>query len=156
MTKSVEFDLVKHLHRQREFSEKTFGPGNRAKGVVAHIRKELVEIEQDPQDLEEWIDVVLLALDGAWRTGASPEAIAAKLYFKQGKNERREWPDWRTMSLDEPIQHVKPPEESIVEPIPLPPPPPPVRIIREDNPLRWSSRNDECGACKGMGCIWCM
>lgn len=113
--KTVEFDLVKHLKRQREFSEKTFGPGHRTKGVIAHIRKELVEIEQEPLDLEEWVDVILLALDGAWRTGASPEAIAAKLYFKQAKNERREWPDWRTMRMDEAIQHIKPDQENIVD-----------------------------------------
>jgi hypothetical protein len=122
----IEFDLVKHLHRQREFSLKTFGPGERTKGVLAHIRKELVEIEEKPQDLEEWIDVILLALDGAWRSGASPEAIAMKLYFKQSKNENREWPDWRTMSVDEPIQHVKQVEEA-----------------------GWS-----CDACKDMGCTW--
>ncbi|HHJ1578118.1 dATP/dGTP pyrophosphohydrolase domain-containing protein [Pseudomonas aeruginosa] len=64
------FDL--HLERQRRFSERTFGPGSRAAGVVDHIRKELREIEEAPGDLAEWIDVVILALDGAWRTGATP------------------------------------------------------------------------------------
>lgn len=71
------FDLVAHLHRQRAFSQRTFGPGARAQGVVDHIRKELCEIEADPTDLTEWVDVVLLALDGAWRAGYEPEQIAA-------------------------------------------------------------------------------
>ncbi len=59
------YDLVAHLYRQREFSLRTFGPGPRTAGVIDHIRKELREIEADPLDLEEWIDVVLLAFDGA-------------------------------------------------------------------------------------------
>lgn len=107
LTKEYAFfyDLVRHLIRQKEFSEKTFGPGDRWKGVVAHIRKELIEIEKAPQDLEEWIDVVLLGFDGAWRTGASPERIAKALEAKQTKNEARKWPDWRKASADTAIEH---------------------------------------------------
>src|SRR5690606_4673333 len=39
------FDMIAHLARQREFSERAFGPGPRTKGVIDHIRKELAEIE---------------------------------------------------------------------------------------------------------------
>jgi hypothetical protein len=98
------FDLLSHLARQREFSDWTFGPGARTKGVVDHIRKELKEIEANPS-LEEWIDVVILGFDGAWRSGASPEEIVAALVAKQNKNERRKWPDWRTASPDKAIEH---------------------------------------------------
>lgn len=104
----VGYDLVAHLHRQRAFSLKAFGPESRAKGVVAHIRKELTEIEADPTDLTEWIDVALLAFDGAWRAGHTPEEIVVAFNAKLAKNEAREWPDWRTRSGDEPIEHVKP------------------------------------------------
>ena len=65
----MTYDLVAHLHRQRAFSERAFGPGSRANGALDHIAKELREIAAHPADLEEWIDVVLLALDGAWRAG---------------------------------------------------------------------------------------
>jgi hypothetical protein len=99
------FDLVEYLRRQREFSEKTFGPGARTKGVIDHIRKELVEVEQDPSDLKEWIDVVTLALDGAWRAGYSPEQIVNQLDATLTRNEGRTWPDWRTMSADKAIEH---------------------------------------------------
>lgn len=99
------FDLLQYLRRQRVFSEKTFGPGDRAKGVVDHIRKELIEVEQDPRDLKEWIDVVTLALDGAWRAGYSPEQIAAQLDATLTRNEGRVWPDWRTMPTDRAIEH---------------------------------------------------
>jgi hypothetical protein len=101
-------DLVTHLQRQRRFSERTFGPGQRTAGVLDHIRKELNEIEREPTDLTEWIDVVLLALDGAWRHGHEPQAIAAALVAKQAKNEARVWPDWRTAPAGKAIEHVKP------------------------------------------------
>ena len=103
----MTFDFEKHLQRQRDFSERTFGPGSRTSGVCDHIRKELEEIEAAPQDLEEWIDVVILALDGAWRTGATPEQIVAQLVAKQTKNEGRRWPDWREAEQDKAITHIK-------------------------------------------------
>lgn len=99
------FDLVAHLHRARAFSEKAFGPASRPHGIVEHIRKELKEIEAQPNDLEEWIDVMILAIDGAWRAGYEPEEIVAALAAKQTKNEARKWPDWRTVPEGAPIEH---------------------------------------------------
>ena len=99
------FDMLAHLQRQREWSGKTFGPGARAAGVVDHIRKELVEVEADPGDLKEWIDVVILALDGAWRAGYQPQQIIDGLVAKQTKNEARAWPDWRTVPEGKAIEH---------------------------------------------------
>jgi hypothetical protein len=100
------FDFIAHVTRQSEWSRRTFGPGFRM-GVVEHIRKELKEIEADPLDLEEWIDVIILGIDGAWRAGYSPEDIAEGLAAKQLKNEARQWPDWRTVPTDKPIEHVR-------------------------------------------------
>ena len=100
-------DLVAHLYRQREFSKKTFGPPDRPHGILKHIRSELEEIEADPTDLKEWVDVVLLALDGAWRAGHSPQEIADAIVAKQTENESRSWPDWRTVEAGEPIEHER-------------------------------------------------
>jgi hypothetical protein len=102
---SGTFNLIAHIHRARAFSEKTFGPGQRTQGVVAHIKKELEEILADPDDLEEWVDVIILAIDGAWRAGYSPEQICATIEAKQFENEDRKWPDWRTVPDDAPIEH---------------------------------------------------
>ncbi|UNJ22077.1 pyrophosphohydrolase [Microcystis phage vB_MweS-yong2] len=101
------FDLIAHLHRQRAFSEKTFGPGARTKGVIDHIRKELAEIEAAPADIEEWVDVIILAFDGAWRAGWEPERIVEAIVAKQTKNEARQWPDWRTADPEKAIEHVR-------------------------------------------------
>lgn len=102
------FDLVAHLERQRAFSERTFGPGARTKGVIEHIRKELSEIEADPADIMEWIDVVILAFDGAWRAGWEAAQIVAAIVEKQARNEARDWPDWRTADPDNAIEHIRP------------------------------------------------
>ena len=101
------FDLIAHLDRQVAWSLATFGPGDRAKGVIDHLRKELREVEAAPTDLSEWIDVAILAFDGAWRSGATPEQIADALAAKQSRNEKRQWPDWRTMPTDRAIEHVR-------------------------------------------------
>ena len=101
----ARFDFWHHLTKQAEWSEKTFGPGARVKGVVDHIHKELKEIEAAPGDLEEWIDVAILALDGAWRSGASASEIINAMIMKQAKNEARTWPDWRTMDPNKAIEH---------------------------------------------------
>lgn len=105
--REVEFDLVSHLERQRAFSAKTFGPGPRTKGVVDHIRKELAEIEADPSDIMEWVDVVILAFDGAWRAGWDPAEIVHAIVTKQSANEARSWPDWRDSDPDKAIEHIR-------------------------------------------------
>jgi len=107
----LQFDLVSHLYRQKAFSERTYGPGERVKGVVDHITKELIEVQDDAAAglpvLGEWVDVIILALDGAWRSGATPEQIVAAIVAKQTKNEGRTWPDWRTADPGKAIEHVR-------------------------------------------------
>lgn len=110
-------DLVQHLKRQIAWSRATFGPGERRKGVIDHIRKELAELEIANGESSEWVDVVILALDGLTRrivaTQAHPnvneaaETAVRMIVGKQGRNELRVWPDWRTMSEDVAIEHVK-------------------------------------------------
>jgi hypothetical protein len=104
---TLNFDLIKHLERQREFSERTFGPGMRTQGVCDHIRKELLEVEASPNDLREWVDLVLLALDGAWRAGYTPTEICEAIGAKQRANEKRHWPDWRDADPNKAIEHVR-------------------------------------------------
>lgn len=106
------FDLIAHLERQRQFSERTFGPGVRTQGVCDHIRKELAEIEADPADKAEWCDVIILAFDGAWRAGYSPAELIDAIVAKQTRNEGRVWPDWRTADPDKAIEHDRSVEPS--------------------------------------------
>lgn len=91
-------DLALYLKRLIQFSQQTFGPGRCTARLLDHLRKELREVEQSPNEIEEWIDVALLALDGAWRHGYSPAEICQALAAKLAKNKARTWPDWRTQS----------------------------------------------------------
>lgn len=97
--------LVEHLEHQRAWSIQTFGPEQRVAGVLDHIRKELKEIEADPSDVSEWVDVLILAFDGAWRAGWEPREIVQAIQDKQAKNEARSWPDWRTADPNKAIEH---------------------------------------------------
>lgn len=102
------FDFKAFVREQMAFSADTFGPGARLQGVTKHIEKEVAEVRAcEGRDVSEWADIIILAVDGAWRSGHSPEAIADALAAKLAKNKARTWPDWRTASPDAPIEHVK-------------------------------------------------
>lgn len=117
-------DFVEHMKRQIAFSKGAFGPGTRTEGVIDHIRKELLEIEEalPVRAAEEWIDVVILALDGLWReieAGKLPRmlgapstdfvaaAVVKMIVEKQAINEGRRWPDWRLAEPGKAIEHVR-------------------------------------------------
>ena len=85
------FDIKKFLEDQKSWSREVFGTGRRTIGICDHIRHELIEIENDPDNLEEWIDVLLLAFDATWRLDASPKDVVETLLKKQHKNINREW-----------------------------------------------------------------
>lgn len=100
-------NLAHLVKRQIEFSSLAFGPGARLLGIIDHIRRELIEVEQSGGELEEWVDIVLLGLDGAWRSGHSANQVAAAIQQKLEKNMKRKWPDWKEANTDQAIEHVK-------------------------------------------------
>lgn len=97
--------LTKYVVAQTAWSRVTFGSSRRTVGICRHIEKELVEIQADPDDAREWIDVMILAIDGYWRHGGKPEELAAMLEGKQRVNFEREWPP--IQAEDQPTEHVK-------------------------------------------------
>lgn len=108
--------LVAYLERQWAWSKETFGPALRTKGIVQHIKKELREIEAEPHDLAEWVDVIILAMDGFWRHGGKPADLLPAMQAKQDRNFARQWPDWRTMSEDSAIEHDRSGEATLPPP----------------------------------------
>jgi len=105
LRRSDEFSLENYLLAQIRWSDKTFGPGPRTEGILRHIGKEVHEVRASPTDLEEWIDIVILALDGAWRAGYSPPEIMQALLHKQQVNRDREYPP--PGPQDQPIEHIR-------------------------------------------------
>ena len=94
MQTSNKLDLAQFLHAQSEWSDETFGYGDRRESVVAHIAKELTEVLNAPSRVEamrEFCDVILLALDGARRCAETPDDVCAYLISKQKINMLREW-----------------------------------------------------------------
>ena len=83
--------LVEFLNAQIEWSKITFGDSGEYLGICGHIEKELDEVRNNPNDLMEWIDIVILALDGAWRAGFSANEIKEALFEKQQVNFNRVW-----------------------------------------------------------------
>jgi hypothetical protein len=98
-------DIEHYIEAQREWSLETFGEGQRTEGICKHIEKELQEIRENPTDVTEWVDVVILALDGAWRAGFDPLEIEEALQKKQEKNFARQWP--ALPSEDQPSEHIR-------------------------------------------------
>lgn len=62
-----------------------------AEKLLKHIGLELDEVRKAPHDLEEWVDIIILAIDGAWRSGHSAGEIERTLIRKQEKNKERVW-----------------------------------------------------------------
>lgn len=192
--------IAEYMAHASVWSYRTFGPGPRTRGVVAHIRKEIDEIENEPADMSEWADLVILAIDGCWRAmidwedphdvpgarewyvveddicdllfcqtderdtvhwpdfeaihelldeiegpetwldnghthqrrpidflfrlvaleamliarglGAQYSELREAIFAKLERNMGRQWPDWRTASPDQPIEHIRNDEET--------------------------------------------
>ncbi|MBO9398774.1 DUF550 domain-containing protein [Shimia sp. R9_2] len=118
-------DFAEYLARQVAVSRCNFGPYERTEGVIDHIKKELKEVQAEdyPEGrMKEWVDVAILALDGLTRStrsyldsvapGATADEVAdvavKQILKKQrGKNELRDWPDWRTADPNKAIEHVR-------------------------------------------------
>lgn len=116
----MTISFQQHYERQIAFSRATFGPGQRTQGVIDHIRKELTEVEKanavSGDRAKEWVDVVILAMDGLWRelaychgrnirTETTAEWAVGQIREKLSTNELRNWPDWRTADPTKAIEH---------------------------------------------------
>ena len=98
-----------YIDNTREWADKVFGPRNPSciPGILAHIEEEVEEVRKKPDDLEEWVDLMILSIDGATCAGYSPKEICEMLEYKLQKNMARQWPDWRTVEPGKPINHIK-------------------------------------------------
>lgn len=80
------FDLASFIAQQKSFSSQAFGPGSRQVGIANHILQECDEAEAEPGDLSEWVDIMLLSLDCAWRSGLEPVDVAKEIAPVSGES----------------------------------------------------------------------
>ena len=104
LPKIIDEEVIEQF---KEWNFNTYGPGERLTGTIEHIKKELEEIEKEPHDLVEWVDVIMLAMNGALRHGHEPQAIIDAFFKKFEINKKRKWKDWREVPEGEPITHIK-------------------------------------------------
>lgn len=106
--------LDDYLRRHIEWGHAMFGSpadGRGPLGPLDHIKKEIVEIEEDPTDLKEWIDLIILGIDGFLRAGGKLTMLLPMLFEKQAKNALRNWPDWRKADPNKAIEHIRTSDE---------------------------------------------
>jgi hypothetical protein len=111
-TIDITFSLWNYLNKQMLWSANAFGPGPRTEGILKHMAKEADEVRQDPTNLEEWVDLIILAFDGAWRSGHTANEIVEALEAKQQKLVLRKYPDWRLTTEDQAIEHDRSQEDA--------------------------------------------
>ena len=83
-----------YMEAQAEVSADKFGyptAETDCERITQKIKDELEEVSADPYDLEEWIDVIILALDGYWRHGGEPKHIVSHLVNKLEKIKGRNY-----------------------------------------------------------------
>lgn len=73
-----------------EFTDRTFGDSNpRAKAL--HLMREAQEAADDPSDIVEWADCMILLLDGACKAGFDTSDLYDAVLRKMEINKTRKW-----------------------------------------------------------------
>ncbi len=73
-------------------------------GALKHLRAEVAETIDAPDDLVEYADCLMLILDAARRAGFSHDQLLVAAFDKLAINRSRTWP---SPVSDEPVMHVK-------------------------------------------------
>lgn len=74
----LQFNLIDLLRKQQEFSQQVYGP-HPTRNVMVCIKMELQRVIDNPDDVLQWADVLLMVFDGAMHRGFTPEEIAAAM-----------------------------------------------------------------------------
>lgn len=98
------FRLDIFIDRYALWSQQAIGPGQRTEGILKHITKELDEIRAEPDELEEWVDLINLAIDGATRRGYSGKDIIKGLLEKFMRLQDRKF---NQVNENEPCEHIR-------------------------------------------------
>jgi hypothetical protein len=95
--------LQELIERIKEFSDKTF-PESTVQSKLLHLKKEIVELINEPDSMEEWADVIILFLNAWAHNKHSSNFLYAIIEAKMDINDKRKWgkPDENGI-----VEHIK-------------------------------------------------
>lgn len=104
--------ITRLAYEAGEWSDETFGKsyGRGPEACIAHLKKEILELEKEPYDREEFADCMLLLMDAYRRAGGNIEDLFIATREKLEICKKRKWgkPDENGV-----VEHVD--EEKILE-----------------------------------------
>ncbi len=94
---------------QSEWSQATFGTDLQRGpiGTLKHLAKEVQECLNEPNDVKEYADCLILILDASRRAGFSADELVAAGLAKMAENRQRQWPPFDPANIDKPVEHVR-------------------------------------------------
>lgn len=102
---ATKFSIL--VEEQSQWSQETFGNDQERGpiGPLKHLEKEAKEAQDNPTDIMEHADCLLLVLDASRRAGFSPVQLIEAALQKMEINKAREWP--KDTPKDTAVEHVR-------------------------------------------------
>lgn len=91
----------------KRWSEKEFG-SQRLRGIIAHLRREVRELENNPRNLEEFADCQMLLMDALTQAGYNMDELKGAVDCKLEINKKR---NWKEPNEDGSVEHESTPTE---------------------------------------------
>lgn len=104
---SFGYRVLRLAASQAEWSQAVFGPDDERGpiGALKHLRDEVDETLNAPDDVSEYADCLLLTIESARRAGFSVDELLAAAERKHVRNRCRRWPTIGEQTADEPVRH---------------------------------------------------
>jgi len=105
----VGYLLTNLAESHSKWSQETFGSDEikGPLGSILHLQKEINELLENPKDIKEYADVLLLTLDASRRAGFDIVTLLEATSEKLQENKTRKWNLLNRKNIDEPVEHQK-------------------------------------------------
>lgn len=87
-----------------QWADAQFGLGREPSAVIAHLKKEVIELDETPNDLMEYADCFILLLQAAKLAGYDTYKLMDAAFTKHEINKNRKW---GALNPDGSVEHVE-------------------------------------------------
>jgi hypothetical protein len=87
-----------------DWADKTFGINRTASPVIAHLIREVYELEETPEDIMEYADCFILLLQAAKLSGYDTDDLIRASFAKMEINKNRKW---GKPNADGSVEHIE-------------------------------------------------